>query len=128
MAANLALAIVLKGACEQDHPVASIFENAASRKVMLLGENLSRRHERDLIAVFHRNDGSFEGHNRLARAHVTLKEAAHGGRFFHVRGNFFQYTLLRFGGMEGQNFLDSFAHASFERKGNTCLGLLLAAL
>ena len=128
MSANFALPIVLKGACEQDHPVPRIFENAASRKVMLLGENLSRCHERDLIAIFHGDDGSFESHNCFAGADVALQQTAHGKRFLHVRGNFFEHTFLCFGGMEGQNFLDSFAHSSFERKCDSSFGFLLTAL
>ena len=95
---------------------------------MLLGENLGRRHQRDLVAILHGDDGSFEGDDCFARADVPLQQAAHGKRFFHVRGNLFEHTLLRVRGMEGQDFFDSFAHPSFERECDTRLGFLLAAL
>ena len=87
MAASFALAVVFHRAGEEHDAIARAFENAASRKVVLLREDFGRRHQRDLISVFHGDDGGFEGDDGFAGADVALQQAAHGKGLFHVGGN-----------------------------------------
>ena len=93
--ASFAFAVVLHGASEQHNAVAGAFENASSREIVLLGENFRRRHQRDLVSVFHGNNRGLKGDDGFTRAHIALQQAAHGVRFFHVGGDFFQHSFLR---------------------------------
>ncbi len=84
VAAGLTFAIFFHRSGEQNNAIAGVFENAASGKIMLLGENLGRCHQRDLIAIFDGDDGGFEGDDRLAGSDITLQQASHRRRLFHV--------------------------------------------
>ncbi len=94
---------------------------------MLLCQDFRRRHQRNLVSVFHGDNGGFEGHDRLARAHIALQQATHGKRFFHIGSDLFQHPLLRPRGMERKNFFYRGAHAIIQPERDAGLCLLLAA-
>ncbi len=127
VAADFAFAIFFHRTGEQDDPVSGVFQNAAGGKIMLLGQDFGGRHQRDLVSIFHGDDGSLEGHDGLARSHIALQQTPHGGRLLHVGGNFLEHALLRRGGMEGQNLLDGFARPVVQLERDSGLRLLLAA-
>ena len=52
--------------------------------VVLLGEDFGRRHDRDLIAVFHRLQRSQRRDDRLAAADIALQQALHRMRLREV--------------------------------------------
>ena len=95
---------------------------------MLLGQDLGRRHQGDLIPVLDGDDGGFESYDGFAGTDIALKQAAHGERLLHVGGNFLEHPFLRRGGVEGQNFLDCHAHRIIEMEGDAGMSFLLAAL
>ena len=66
VAANFALAIFFHRTGQEDDPVSGMFQNSAGGKIMLLGQDFGRCHERDLISIFHGNNGCLEGHDGLA--------------------------------------------------------------
>ena len=66
VAADFALAVFFHRAGQEDDPVSGIFQNSAGGKIMLLGQDFGGRHERDLISIFHGDDGRLEGHDGLA--------------------------------------------------------------
>ena len=127
VAANLALAVFFQGAGQQHDAVSGIFQNPARGKIVLLRQNFSRRHERNLIPVFHGDDCSLKSHDRFARSHVSLQQPPHGKRLLHVGGDFLQHPLLRRRGMERKDLLDGFAHAVVQAERDSGLGFLLAA-
>ncbi len=94
---------------------------------MLLRQNLRRRHQRDLVAVFDGNDRRLEADNGLPRSHLPLQQTPHGIRLLHVRSNFLQYPLLCGRGMKGQYLLDRRSHPIIEAERYPGLGFLLAA-
>ena len=89
MTTDFALAIVFERTGQQNDLVPSRLQNATRRKVMLLGKDFGGRHERDLVSVFHGDDGGLEGHDGLARAHIALQQTPHGDRLRHVVRNLF---------------------------------------
>ena len=95
VAADVAFAVLFERAGQQHDAVSGSFENLARGKIMLLRQNFGRRHERDLVAVFNRDDRRLEGHDRFARSHVALQQTPHGAGRLHVGGDFFQHPLLR---------------------------------
>ena len=95
---------------------------------MLRGENLRRRHERDLVAVLDGDDRGLEGDDGLAGTDVALQQAAHGSGPGHVGCDLFQHALLRASGMKGQDALNRSAHAVVDLEGDASLGAHLAAL
>ena len=127
VAADIALAILFDGAGQQHDAVSSAFENPPRGKIMLLRQDLRRRHQRDLAAVFDGDDGRFERHDRLARPNVPLQQPAHGIRLLHVGSNFFQDALLRGRGMKRQDLLDGLARPVVEPEGDAGLRLHLPA-
>ena len=124
--AGFALAVIFHRAREKHDPIARAFQNAARGKVVLLCKNFRGRHQRDLVSVFHGNDGGFEGHDGFAGADIALQQAAHGKRFFHVGSDFLQHSLLRARGMEGENLLDGCTYTIVQPERNTGLCLLFA--
>src|SRR4029077_5771527 len=91
-------------------------------------QDFCRRHERYLVAAFDGDDCGLESNDSFSGANIALQETAHGMRLLHVVGNLFQNPLLRWRGMEWQNFLDGLAHAVVELEGDSGLRFLLAAL
>src|SRR3954463_12714093 len=128
VAADLALAVVLKRAGEKHNSVSRRFKDAARRKIMLLGENLGRRHQRNLVSVLDGDNRGLECDERFARAYVALKQAAHRERLLHIGSDFFQRTFLGSGGMEREYFLDGLADLIFQVEGDSGLCFLLATL
>ena len=92
---------------------------------MLLRQNLGRRHQRDLVAVFDGDDRRLEADNCLARSHVPLQQTPHGIRLLHVGSNFLQHPLLRGRGMKWQNLLDRRSHPIVETERYSGLRFLL---
>ncbi len=111
MATDLALAIFLKRAGEQHDAISEWLEQAPRRKIVLRGEDLRRRHERDLKPILDGDYGRFESDQSFAGADIALQETAHGRGLLHVAGDLFEHAFLRFGGAEGEEPLDGVAHA-----------------
>ena len=127
VAADFAFAVFFHRAGQEDDPVSGILQNAAGGKIMLLGQDFGGRHERDLVSIFHRDDGRLEGHDGLARSHIALQQTPHGKRLFHVGRDFLEHALLRRRGMERQNLFDRLAGAIVQAERDSGLRLLLAA-
>jgi hypothetical protein len=69
---------------------------------VLVGEDLGRRHERALIAVFDRDEQGQERDDRLPRADVPLQEARHRMRRAQVGADLAEHPLLGLGELERQ--------------------------
>src|SRR5882724_2331351 len=95
---------------------------------MLLRQDFSRRHERDLISIFNRDDGSLKRDNRLAGADIALEQPAHRKGRLHVGGDFLEHALLRAGRMKWQYLLYRFADAGPDLEGDAGARSLLAPL
>ena len=98
------LAFLPRGHCarQASNADAERFEQRAQRVLVLLGEDLGRRHESTLTVVFVRKPDARRGDERLAGADVALHEAAHrhaGGHVLHGGSN---GVPLRPGGREGE--------------------------
>ena len=126
--AGVALAVLLHGAGQQHDAVAGLFQDSPRRKVVLGRQNLRRRHHRHLVAVLHGDDGGFEGHDRLARAHVALQQPSHGRRLPHVVGNFLQHAFLGGGRMEWQDVFQRLADARVDAEADSRQAAHAAAL
>ena len=94
---------------------------------MLLSQNLSRSHQRDLVPVLDRDNRRFETYNRLARSHIALQQTPHGIRLLHIRGNLLKHTLLGSRRMKRQDFLDRSTNATIQAERDSSLRLLLPA-
>ena len=70
---------------------------------MLLGEDLGRRHERDLQAVLHRDQRRQQRDDRLAGADVALQQPVHRLRPLQVVDDLLQRLLLPGGQPERQH-------------------------
>ena len=125
---HFALAIRFQRARQQDDAVPGILQNSPRRKIMLLRQDLGRRHQRHLATILDRDNRRLEPHNRLARSHISLQQTPHGIRLLHVRGNLFQHPLLRRSGMKRQNLLDRRPHPVVQPECDPRLRLLLAPL
>ena len=95
---------------------------------MLLREDFSRRHERNLVPVFYGDDCGLESHDRFARSHVSLQQPPHQKRLLHVGGDFVEHPLLSLSvGSKGRISLNGLAYAVVEFERDSSLGFLLAA-
>src|SRR6185312_6555224 len=103
----VALGFFILRSSQQDHTIASVLQDLTRGKIMLRGQYLRGGHQRDLVAVFNRDDGGLQRNNRLTRAYVALQQATHWRRLLHVSRNFFENSLLSGSGMERQDFLNS---------------------
>ncbi len=84
-------------------------EDAAEVVVMLFGEDLRGSHEDGLFAAFDGEEHGAEGDHGFAGAYVSLDEAVHGVRLFHVAVDFAYAAFLGGGAGEGEavgEFLD----------------------
>ena len=127
VASRVAFAALVERAGQEHDAVSRSFENLAGGKIVLLRQNFSRRHQRDLVAVFNGDDRGLKGDDGFARSHVALQQTPHGAGRLHVGGDFFQHSLLGGGGMKRQYLLDRLAHAAAKMKGDSGLRLLLPA-
>ena len=82
---------------------------------MLLGEDLGRRHERDLQPVLHRDQRREQRDDRLSRADVALQQAVHRMRLLQVVDDFLQRLLLAVGQLERQHRARRIANAIVDR-------------
>src|ERR1700689_326894 len=67
--ADFALAVSLQRAGEQNDSVSGILQNSARGKIMLLCQNLGRRHQRYLIAIFDGDDRRLKTNDSFPRAY-----------------------------------------------------------
>src|SRR6185437_2020234 len=74
---------------------ADITEPSLELAQMLLGEDLGRRHERDLPAALDRLQRGERGDDRLAGADVALQQPLHRHRALEVVGDLAPDALLR---------------------------------
>ena len=88
---------------QQRHLVRARRQQPPDRQVMLLGEDLGRRHERDLQAVLHRDHGRQQRHDRLARADIALQQPLHRRRPRHVADDVLEGQPLCSGQRERQH-------------------------
>ncbi|CAM3774368.1 hypothetical protein BOFL111202_22640 [Bordetella flabilis] len=89
-----------QAAAQPGHPYAQRFQPVDQLAEMLLGQDLRRRHHRDLYARLHglrRGDG---GHHRLAAPDIALQQAMHGKRPRQVGADFLHHARLR--GRQGE--------------------------
>src|SRR6185437_1466641 len=114
------------GAGDESDAVAG--QAAAGVEIVLLRQDLGGRHQRHLPAVFDGDDGGFERDDGLARADVTLQQAAHGMATAEVGGDFFERLLLVAGWMKGEDALELVADAGVEGDGGSGLAAHAAAL
>ena len=84
-------------------------EELARGEVVLRGEDLGGRHQRDLVAVFDGDERGLHGDDGLAGADVALQQAAHGLGRAHVGDDFAEHAFLCGGGVEGEDLLEGFA-------------------
>ena len=73
VAADVALAILLHRASQQNDPVSRTLQNAARVEVMLLRQDFGRCHQGDLAAVLDRDNRGFKGNDRLPGTHIALQ-------------------------------------------------------
>ena len=78
-------------------------EQPPNRQVVLVRQNLGRRHERDLQAVLHRDERGEQRDDRLAGADVALQQPVHRLRPLHVGDDLAQRRLLSVGELERQH-------------------------
>ena len=97
---QLAALLCGSGAGEKRDPKARGLEQPPDVDVMLLGEDLGRRHERDLEAVLHRHQGGHQRNDCLAGADVPLEQPVHRDRPLHVFHDFRNHLLLIAGQFE----------------------------
>ncbi len=128
MPPHLPLAVRLQRSRQQHNAVPGILQNPPRREIMLLRQNLSRRHQGHLASVLNRNDGRLEAHDRLTRSHVPLQQTPHRIRLLHVGRNFLQHALLCGRGMKRQNLLNRRPHPVVQSKCDSGLRLLLVPL
>ena len=93
---------------------------------MLRGEDLRRRHDGHLIAVFYCNHGCLERNQSFAAADVALQQPKHGPRRPHVFYDLAQYPLLCRSRTKGKDSLERFADELVGAEGNA--GFFLGAL
>ena len=84
---------------------------------MLCVQDLRGGQERDLVAVFHGHERSFECDDGLAGAYIALQQAAHRARLAHVADDLAQNALLRGRRLEGQHLFQRFPHVFAGHKG-----------
>src|SRR5712664_190897 len=120
--------ILFERPCEQHNAVSGFLENLPGGKIMLLRQDLGRRHERDLISVFNRDDSGLKRDNRLARADIALEQPAHRKGRLHVGGDFLEHALLRPGRVKWQYLLYRFADTGSDLKADAGPRSLLAPL
>ena len=88
---------------------------------MLLGEDLGRRHERDLIAALDRVERGEDRDDRLAATDIALHEAVHRMGLPHVAGDLAEHALLRAGQAEGQSPAEPAAELAARAEGDAGL-------
>ena len=100
---------------QERHPEARRLEQPGDVHEVLLGQNLGRRHERDLQIVFHRDERGEQRDDRLAGADVALQQPVHRLRQLHVFDDLFQCLLLAVRQLERQHgarrVADAIVHA-----------------
>jgi len=79
-------------------------------QVVLLGQQLRRGHQRALVAVLQRDHQGRGGHDGLPRAHIALKQAAHGQIGGHVGGDLGDDALLGAGEGKGERLFEDRHH------------------
>ena len=96
---------------------------------MLFGENLRRRHERDLKSVLHRDNRREQGDDRLAGTDVALQQPLHRPRLLHVGDDFGERLALSFGQLERKHCPRRLPHPVVNRAHQRLahLGVLLTA-
>ena len=92
-------------------------EQPANRQVVLVGQDLGRRHERDLQAVLHRDERREQRDDRLAGADVALQQPVHRLGALHVGDDFAQRRLLAVGQLERQHLPRRLADAIVDDHG-----------
>ena len=80
----------------------ALVEQPPEVPVVLLGQDLGRRHQRRLVAVVHRNQQRQKRDDRLSRADVPLQQAVHAMGRAQVLTDLGEDPLLRPGKLERQ--------------------------
>ena len=88
---------------QQRDAIRPAIEGLDDRPVVLLGQDLGRRHERDLVVVLHRDDRRQERHDRLAGADIALQQALHRPAALHVGDDLGKRVALSFSQLERQH-------------------------
>ena len=94
---------------EQGHAEPGGLEEPPDIDVVLLGENLGRRHERYLEAVLHGDERRHQRDDGLAGTDVALQQPVHRMRALHVADDLADDLLLVAGQLERQHAARRFA-------------------
>ena len=94
----------------------AVSQRLDERAVVLLGEDLGRRHERDLEAVLHRHHRRQQRDDRLAGADVALQQPLHRPRLLHVGDDLGERLALPVGQLERQHRARALADAIVDRR------------
>ena len=100
----------LDRARQQRHAKARGRQEPLDVQIVLLGENLGRRHEGHLQAVLHRDDCRLQRDDRLSRPDIPLQQPIHRARLLHVGDDLRQRLFLGSGRLERQHALQRLAH------------------
>ena len=110
-----------RGSREQLHVEARRLEESSQAQEVLLRQDFRGRHEGHLQAVLHGHQRRQQRDNRLACAHVALKQAVHRLRPLHVVDDFLQRRPLPVSEPERQDlprgFADAIVHLDRHRLG-----------
>ena len=88
---------------QQRDPEPRRLQQLRDAQEVLLGQDLGRRHERDLQAVLHRDQRGQQRHDRLAGADVALQQTIHRLRPLQVVDDLLQRRPLSGGELEWQH-------------------------
>ena len=83
------------GTGAQGNGYAQRLQPAAQDDVVLLSENLRRRHQRRLEARFNRQQHRGHGHDRFARANIALQQSIHRPGRPEISAQFLDHSRLR---------------------------------
>ena len=96
---------------QQRDPKPRLLQEPGDVAEVLLGEDLGRRHERDLQTVLHRDERRQQRHDRLAGPDVALQQPVHRLRPLHVLDDLFQRRPLAVRQLERQHAARRLANA-----------------
>ena len=71
-------------------------------EIVLLGQNLRRRHDGRLVPAFHHMETGQEGNDRLSAPHISLDQPVHGMGSLHILLDLCQNPLLGTGQSKGE--------------------------
>ena len=111
----------LERAGQEFDPIRRLRQHPLDVASVLFGEDLSRRHQRALIAILHCGQHGYERDDRLAAAHVALQQTVHWRVGLQVAEDLFDDATLRVGELERQDGTDPPLHSVIDLDCGTLL-------